>query len=257
MEQQSPIEDQKNTWKRYGFLASSVLVLCMICMLTLTVLTSKKLIERQKTISNATATVAAHFAEQDQYEFIERFDVPTNLWYSGPEDGEYWVGQVSVENGVYIWNAEEVKQTFYQWADFRGQNSGSVSDFDVYMDVKFKGTLGGVCGGFVFRDSRNSWQDKRYIFSVCNDSRFEVYYDDRDGWQAISDWKYNEVIRPDDWNRIEIHARGDHFIFTVNNEMVYEMTDDRQQRGGLAILFEAQNTTPGAVWFDNFGYQRR
>jgi hypothetical protein len=257
MEQQTTIENQKGTWKKYRFLAGSVLGLCMICILISVALTSKKLIERQKTISNTTATAVAHTVEQDQYEVVERFDVPTNLWYSGPEDDEYWVGQVSIENGAYIWNADEVKQTFYQWADFHGQNSASVSNFDVYMDVKFKGTLGGVCGGLVFRDSRNYWQDARYVFSICNNSYFEVYYDDQDGWHAISDWKHNNSIQPDDWNRIEISARGDHFTFTINNEMVYEMTDDRQKRGGLAILFNAQDTKPATVWFDNFGYQSR
>jgi hypothetical protein len=206
--------------------------------------------------SDLTATAVARIAEQDQYEFIERFDDSSNAWLLGPENDEYWRSQISIQDGVYIWDVEEVKQTFVYWADFDKGNK--LRDFDVYVDTKFvEAPEGGACSGFVFRKASTDWEEGAFTLSVCNDSHLEIYYYAHGDWEPIVEWKYSEAIYPTDWNRIEISARKNKFTFIINHVVVYDMVDDRRALGGLAILFEAKETAPMVVWFDNFGYQQR
>lgn len=119
------------------------------------------------------------------------------------------------------------------------------------------GPLGDVCGGLVFRKSTKGWDNGAFIFTICNDSSFKVEYHGENGWEYVSNWEDNDVIRRSDWNRIEISARGNDFIFTINNEVVYELLDDRLEEGGLAIIIDIRDKNPAVIWFDNFGYQSR
>jgi hypothetical protein len=135
-----------------------------------------------------------------------------------------------------------------------------MEDFDVYVDTKIK-TADEIpmdaCSGFLFRMTSLDWEAGTYTFSVCNDSYFDVDYYEQGEWDVISDWTHSESIRVDDWNRLGISARGSHFTFLINNEIVFEMTDDRQPKGGLGLLIEVNEEKPVSIWFDNFGLQRR
>lgn len=196
--------------------------------------------------------------QQGQFKFIDRFDSYSSSadWTYGQKNNEYWEGSTRIEDGVYIWEVEKVKKTFVWWTDFA--HGFSMKDFDVYLDTKFvDGPLGDVCGGLVFRKSSKGWDNGAYIFTICNDSSFKVEYHGENGWEYVSNWEDNDVIRRSDWNRIEISARGNHFIFTINNEAVYELTDDRQEDGGLAIIIDIKDKNPAEIWFDNFAYQIR
>jgi hypothetical protein len=129
--------------------------------------------------------------------------------------------------------------------------------FDSYLDTKFiKGPSGDVCSGLAFRMSPKGWDTGAYVFTICNDSTFKVEYHGAQGWEDISGWKYNDIIERSDWNRMEISARGNNFDFTINNQPVYKLTDDRLQEGGLAIIIDVDDS-PAIIWFDNFGYQSR
>lgn len=271
MENNQAAEDRKGFLQNDRRLVCSMFVFYGICIIGAIVATFWALDGRRKTISanatstayavatqhaNTTATAVVRSTEQGQYEFIERFDAPSNLWLYGPEKDEYWIGQISIKDGVYIWDANQVKQTFVYWSDFHKENT--IKDFDIYMDTKFvEGIVGGVCGGFVFRKAPGDWENGAYTFSVCNDSYFQINYYLQGEWEIILDWEYSNVIQHTDWNRLEISARGNNFTFTINNMDVFEMKDDRREMGGLAILFEVKETDPAVVWFDNFGYQSR
>jgi hypothetical protein len=95
------------------------------------------------------------------------------------------------------------------------------------------------------------------MFTICNDSHFELHYYDENKWQPITLSDYEDIIQPFDWNRIEISARGDHFIFTVNNTEVFEMNDDRLDQGNLGIFIDIDRGNSAVIWFDNFGFQSR
>ena len=204
-----------------------------------------------------TATVIAHTTEQAQYEFIEHFDDNSGRWFVGKiEKNTYWDGSMQIKDGVYIWKVDEVKKTFAQRIDFF--HEFSIKDFDAYLDTKFvDGKFGNVCAGLVFRRSFKGWDQGAYIFSLCNNSTFEIQYHGENGWENISGRQFKKVIQSSDWNRLEISARGNHFIFTINNEEVYELTDDREKGGALEMIIDIRAKNPAMLWFDNLGYQTR
>lgn len=203
-----------------------------------------------------TATVLAHTTEQAQYKFMDTFDEKTIYWDTESINDEYMRGSVSINTGLYVWNAYDVKQTFVHWESFHG--GYSFDDFDVYIDTKiFNEVPGGACSGFVFRTASVDWEEGAYTFSVCSDSYFDIDYYEQGTWETILDQVSSSAAKSNDWNRLEIRARGNHFAFFINNEEVYEMTDERQPTGGLALFVDFQEEKPATIWFDNFGLQPR
>ena len=203
----------------------------------------------------STATSIAHVTEQAEYEFVDHFNEDTG-WLVRPFRNDYFVGSSTISGGIYNWKIDQVKKTFVYWAD---SNKGiNIKDFDMYVDTRIiEDNPGDVCSGLVFRKPSSTWDGGAYIFSVCTDSFFNVYYHKQDEWESLSGEVYSEAIKDDDWNRLEVSARGDHFVFTINNVVVFEMTDDRQPYGRLTLYIEVNKKEPVSIWFDNFGLQRR
>ncbi len=204
----------------------------------------------------ATATVVAHVTEQAQYEFIEKFDTNKHRWRAGREDNEYWTGTIKISGGIYTWQVTDVRSAFISWTDFPVANY--VRDFDAYVDTKFPDAEPGiVCSAFLFRVSTVGWDDGGYYFGLCNDGFVSVsYHTEADGWERIGTRIYQNH-KANDWNRLEVSARGSHFKFFINGEMIYEMDDDRRESGSLALAIELNEKAPVTIWFDNFGLQHR
>ena len=206
--------------------------------------------------ANWTATTVAHSTQQAEYRIVDDFTDNHWSWLTETVNDEYMDGLIRIHSGIYAWKIRDVKQPFVYWSHFRGRPN--VKDFDMYVDTRVaEGAPGDACSGFVFRTASVDWEDGAYTFSVCNDSYFGVSYYEQGEWEAISDYMYSDVIRQNDWNRVEVSARGNDFTFTINHTVVYEITDDRQPIGGLALLVEVNETNPVTIWFDNFGFQAR
>jgi hypothetical protein len=155
-----------------------------------------------------------------------------------------------------VWDVKEAKDIFVSWADF--PTSEYIRDFDVYVDTKVvKGARGAVCNGLFFRKSPEvSQKEEYYYFSLCNDSMVGIsYHSGKDGWENITSLLYSSYS--ENWNRMEINARGSHFIFSINGNKIYEMDDDRRNIGGLALVIELNEKTSARIVFDNFGVQYR
>jgi hypothetical protein len=206
--------------------------------------------------ANFTATAAARLEEQDQYEFIERFNAVSGRWLTGAVDSEYWVGKRTIQDETYLWEVEKVKKTFISWADFF--KSDSIEDFDVYVDTKIlDASPGDVCSGLPFRISPDGWDEGGYYYALCNNAVAVIsYYSEKDGWERIETVPYL-LGYSQDWNRLEIQARGSHFSFLINGGQIFEIDDDRQAQGGLALVIELNDKVPTTVVFDNFGFQSR
>jgi hypothetical protein len=206
--------------------------------------------------ANATATLVARGTEQAQFKVVDDFNDNNRNWLTETVRDEFMDGSLRIYNGAYVWDIQKLKQPFIYWANLRGVYGAE--DFDVYVDSKITPAESGeVCSGFVFRTASSDWEEGGYTFSVCNNSYFDVSYYEKGEWTAISDLIYSTSSLREDWNRLEIIARGNHFTFLINNEEVYEMTDDRLQRGGLALLIEVSEVDSATIWFDNFGFQAR
>jgi hypothetical protein len=129
----------------------------------------------------------------------------------------------------------------------------------MYMDVKFQAVSpdGDTCSGFVFRKSSLDWDGGAFIFAICEASYYEIYYYSSTGWETIFVSNRETIINPDDWNRIAISARGNHYTFAINHQTVYEMDDDRRKTGAFGIYVDIDGNNSGVIWFDNFGFQSR
>lgn len=206
--------------------------------------------------ADAEATAIARSTEHSQYEFIERFEEVSARWYVGPSAKQYGDMQYSIEDGIYIWDVREAKDSSFS-VDFYKRNLPS--NFDVYLDARFmeSESLGSVCTGLAFRKERDDWGKGAFAFYLCNDAHFEVHFYDRNGWSPVTHVNISDVFQPEDWNRIEIQARGDHFSFVINHVEFFEMTDDRLTQGDLCIYLYVAPNESAEVWFDNFGYQSR
>ena len=259
MTQQTARTDKSKVWRGDILFTCSMLFACCILFTGMMTAPFWEFAERQQILSaNATATGIAHATEQADYAFIDPFNTNTEYWRSTAPDREYANGSISIRGGIYMWEFREVKQPFLDWAPYRMGNW--MEDFDVYVDTKIK-TADGIpmeaCSGFIFRTASLDWESGTYTFSVCNDSYFDVDYYEQGEWDVISDWTYSESIRVEEWNRLGVSARGSHFTFLINNEIVFDMTDERQAKGGLGLLIEVNEEKPVSIWFDNFGLQRR
>lgn len=195
-----------------------------------------------------TATVSAHQTEQAQYQMIDPFDNNKEQWWITTVNDENMTGSIKIIGGTFRWDIQKVKQPFVDWSAFHYQES--FEDFDVYVDSKIADQQpGDACSGLVFRSV--------YIFSVCSDSTFNVYYYKNDEWESISRNTPSSAIQNSAWNRLEISARGNEFNLLINDEVVYQMTDDRQSAGWLALYIETNAERPMSISFDNFGLQPR
>lgn len=270
MTQRPASENTKGFLKNDRKLVCGMLVFYGLCILGLITTTFWGLDRRQRAISanatstafavatqqaNVTATAKAHLAEHDQYEYIERFDRSSGYWFVGMYEKQYGDARISIKDGVYIWDIADPK-SFTQATDF--YKKSKVKNFDVYMDTKVveSSAIGAVCSGFFFR-RQSTWDDGSYMFTICNDSHFEVQYYEESKWLPINLSEYERTIHPSGWNRIEISARGDHFTFIVNNTEIFEMTDDRLKDGSLGIFVDVDEGNSAVIWFDNFGFQSR
>lgn len=205
---------------------------------------------------NITATVISHATEQASYDLVDRFNGNFYRWEEGSNNSDYWTGERYVLEGVYQWYVMDVKQGFIDWSNVpQGKN---IKDFDAYVDFKIPSSISrGVCAGIMFRVSPDGWYTGGYAFMVCNSGYYTFSYHMHDRWDSISDWNRSPVIRPTDWNRIEVSARGDQFTFAINNETVFEATDKRRVVGDLALLVQVTDLNPAQILFDNFGLQIR
>jgi len=206
--------------------------------------------------ANAAVTAAAHATDQAQYEFIERFDSNKFLWTTGSENNEYYNGNREINDGSYVWDVRETKETFIHWSYF--QRNNYIRDFDVYVDTKIlDANPGDACSGFLFRVSTRGWDDGGYYFVLCSDSYAAIsYHTEKDGWEDMATVPYFDYAKGT-WNRLEIIARGAHFQFFINGRQVYEMDDDRLEAGSVALVVELNENVPATILFDNFGLQRR
>jgi len=205
--------------------------------------------------ANATATAIARVTEQSQFEVIESFDNTAGQWRVGKFKNHHgWDGSLEVKKGVYVWTVDKVQRPFLDDVEFFQPRP--IKDFEAYVDTRLTGgTEGNSCSGFVFHRSFQGWGHGAYIFIVCNDSTFYIAYYDEGGWESLSGRHSDEAILARDWNRLEISAFDDYFIFSINHKAVYFLKDDHQTEGALGLLVQISDTTPTIFWFDNFGFQ--
>jgi hypothetical protein len=205
----------------------------------------------------ATATASAREAEILAYSYVDPFDSNDLDWREADEDNDYWQGTIAIQDGTYTWDIQTVKQPFLGWSEFiPAQN---LEDFDLALKARrLTGTSHQACFGLLFRISPDGFDAGAYILSVCDNGYYKLlYYDVEQSWEVIQDWTQTDAIRADDWNLLEISARGEDFSLTINHQPVGAFSDSRLPSGRVAILVDIYGYEPARIVFDVFALQPR
>jgi hypothetical protein len=208
--------------------------------------------EKQKQVAIAQSTLVAG------YHFFDDFHDNRNEWMVGSESNDFWDGTYAIEDGMYVWNIDEFHEDgrFVSWRE-HGNKLYLLyfRDFDMSVDAKLGTPEADLCYGLVFRESDVG----SYMFHVCDGQQFAVTYNEygTEHDELIQPWKYTRAIRSGDWNTLAVSARGDHFVLSINNQVVFEFTDTRLTRGKVYLLLDSYAAIPGTIMFDNFGVQQK
>lgn len=210
--------------------------------------------------ANATSTVVSRISQIAGYDFFDSFEDNHNQWRQGPEDNDYWFGNIDVRDGMYVWDVIGFRNSTYQssWSSY--QNSTPVEDFDLSVDARlFTPEANQMCYAVAFRADPDSLATNGYEFHVCDSQQFYVgYYGGLSGEsKEILPWTQSNSIRSGEWNTLEVKARGDRFTLSINQEVVYEFTDSTSSSGRVYLMIRYYDQTPGMIQFDNFGLQPR
>lgn len=202
-----------------------------------------------------TATVVARESAITAYTYYESFDQNAYDWRLGDEDNQYWQGVIAIQDGTYAWQVASVKSTFMAWANFK--EALDVQDFDLALRARrVAGEPHLACFGALFRISPEGIDGGTYMLTVCDNGFYKtLYYDSENRWDAIQDWTEAKAIITDDWNLIEVSARGPDFSVLINHQQVLTFSDSRLNSGEIAILVDYYSEAPGQVEFDFFALQ--
>ncbi len=74
---------------------------------------------------------------------------------------------------------------------------------------------------------------------------------------VINGWTFTEAILQEDWNLLEITARGEDFTISINHQQVIAFSDSRLPYRSVAILIDIYGNAPGQIEFDFFALQPR
>jgi len=164
---------------------------------------------------------------------FDGFTSNDNNWIVGNRASEYFAKlNQGIADGRYRWEAEAGRPNSITTAWLMGYE---VSDF--HLIVNCKHISGGKVGsgwGAIFRIQDNQ---NYYSFRMTDSQSFAVSVQKEGQWLNLVDWTRTGAIKPYGVNQLEVLARGTHFIFTINGQIVSEVDDDHFSQGlaGLAI----------------------
>lgn len=163
----------------------------------------------------------------------DSFTTNDNNWLVGSQAGPYFDPlDRKIMDGRYRWELETDRTNGISPAWLTGYQ---VSDFHLIVNGKqIMGNGSGSGWGLIFRIQDNQ---NYYSFRMTDSQYFAVSVQKDGQWSSLLDWTKTDSIKPNGVNQLEVLARGTHFTFTINGQVVSEVDDDRFSQGlvGLAI----------------------
>jgi len=164
---------------------------------------------------------------------FDSFTSNDNNWLVGTQPSEYFDPlNRAIADGRYRWEAELSRPSSISPAWLMGYQ---VSDFHLIVNGKhITGSKAGSAWGVIFRVQDNQ---NHYSFRMTDSQSFAVSVQKEGQWSNIVDWTRTDTIKPNGVNQLEVLARGTHFTFTINGQVVSEVDDNHFSQGlvGLAI----------------------
>ena len=172
-------------------------------------------------------------AEQWTTVLYDSFTTNDNNWLIGSQPSEYFDPlNRKIVDGRYRWEAELSRPNSISRAWLMGY---LVWDFHLIVNGKhIMGSQAGSAWGMIFRIQDNQ---NHYSFRMTDSQSFAVSVQKDGQWSNLVDWTKTDTIKPNGVNQLEVLARGTHFIFRINGQVVSEVEDDHFGDGlvGLAI----------------------
>jgi DNA-directed RNA polymerase subunit RPC12/RpoP len=163
----------------------------------------------------------------------DSFTTDDNNWLVGSQQSEYFDPlNRKIVDGHYRWEMETDRVNSISPSWLTGYQ---VSDFHLTVNGKqIVGSKSGSGWGLIFRIQDNQ---NYYSFRMTESQSFAVSVQKEGQWTNLVDWTKTGAIKPNGVNQLEVLARGTHFIFTINGQVVSELDDDHFSQGlaGLAI----------------------
>jgi hypothetical protein len=173
-------------------------------------------------------------------DFRPLFDGKTLKGWDG--DPRLW----SVQDGAIVGSTEGVPIENNTFLIYREKRFG---DFALRAQVKLRNHNSGI----QFRSEElPGWGCRGYQADMAQGNWWGGIYEERgtrgvmvNGWKG----KAEKVVKPDDWNDIEIYCRGDSLRIKVNGMVTAELKDSAAREGVIAL--QLHTGTPMEVRFRN------
>ena len=202
----------------------------------------------QQALATADASLSL-FEETSKWPlaFNETYNENSRGWAEGSEDDpEYANSKWSIEDGKYIWEAEAY-DGFIWWVR---PDMEMFSDFQLAVNAKpvINSDFGEY--GLIFRqmDAKNY-----YLFELDGRGNYAFYINYQGEWESLLGWKYSSEIVLGEENRLSVIAKGDEYLFFINDAFIDAYQDDRLKSGRAGLLIGLGNPGEEGAWeFDDF-----
>jgi len=169
------------------------------------------------------------------------FDGKTLSGWDG--DPRLW----KVEDGMIVGSTEGVKLTRNSFLIYKDREFG---DFTLTAEVKLRNHNSGI----QFRSvASEGWVVKGYQADMAENSWWGSIYEEGgrrgilvNGWKG----KAETVVKPGDWNKVEIRCKGESIQVRINGMLTAELLDSTRLKGVIAL--QVHQGPPMQVWFRNF-----
>ncbi len=160
--------------------------------------------------------------------FVESFADNRRGWPIGLQQDEYIAVTSVITNGKYLWTVNPKKDNSY-W-NLIPANSKALTDFSAAVNLRFiRGNEGGALSsasyayGLVFRHVKDDYG----FFGLQNNGKFRLLVVHHTGiYQDITQSASAIRTQPGQSNRIAVRAIGSDFIFLINDQVVWQLSED-------------------------------
>ncbi|MBN2547911.1 MAG: hypothetical protein JXB15_02040 [Anaerolineales bacterium] len=179
----------------------------------------------------------------------ETFDKDTGAWPVDTEPTTSAYNEItrSIKNGKYSVKAVSLKgffQLLFPEDDLRP------ADFYLAADFKLTGKVIPSAYGLVFKSVDHN---NLYYFHVTHDGRFCISIQEDGKWSTTVACRQNEAIQVGKENHLAIWVENNQHHFFINNQLVWNQSEARFDRGQTGLAFEIYDPGQTATFeFDNF-----
>lgn len=180
--------------------------------------------------------------------FEDTFDSDANVngWNYGEASIEQMDSNLEIKDGKYSWEVSTKDGIFVR---LNPMTAPSPENFRVSADVKLTSGTYKPVYGIVFRDASF---DDYYSFGIYGES-FLIDKNYGAQFTRFVDSQKTKAISPQESNRLTVIGKGSFFVFLINDQYVYELTDNEIKNGGFGYgvgLYHAD--LHNTFEFDNF-----